>query len=481
MKKLLLYSLCALSLSSCQKYLDVNDNPNNPTEVPARLLLPTTTLANAWANGNALGRAASILVQYNAGLAGDPDNFDAYKLEGSFSNQWNSEIYTVSVTNLRTIIQQSQASDPAYAGVAKLQLAYIFSIATDLFGDVPYSQAGYGLEILQPRYDKQRDIYLGNEAQGIQSLFNLVREGIADLDKPSVFKPNANDDLAYAGDLAKWKKMGNTMLLKLAMQVSNVAPDTTRSVINSVIAGNNYINNNSLDYQVAFKASSNNQNPMYAFDYANRPDEEMLSSRFLNLMKGLNDTLRLAKYYTKPATGFRGYNNGDNVTAPAAATRSRYGTYVVGEKGEAPVRMLTNFQTAFILAESAVVFGTPGNADSLYKAGIRASMSKVGLTTGAIDTFFTNNPTVVTLSGTAEQKREQILTQKYIAWVGNGIEAYNDYRRTGYPRLSLSLNVTGDDPTTLPKRFPYDEGEALKNPHQPNPRPRTNEKVWWGL
>jgi hypothetical protein len=180
---------------------------------------------------------------------------------------------------------------------------------------------------------------------------------LADLDRPGTLKPAA-DDVVYSGDLNKWKRMGNTMLLKLAMQVSNVAPDTTKAVIASVIAGNNYINDNALDFQVGFKTSSLNQNPMYAFDYANRPAEEMLSLRFLNLMRSMNDTVRLTKFYTKPNGVFAGYDNGATVAAPVQASRSRYGPYVVGSGGEAPVRLITNFQRAFILAESALLFGT---------------------------------------------------------------------------------------------------------------------------
>jgi hypothetical protein len=125
-------------------------------------MLPNTTVGIAWMNGNQLGKAASVLVQYNAGLAGDPDAFDVYNLEGSFENQWNNEIYSTVVSDLRILIAKTHATSPAYSGIAKLELAYAFSIATDLWGDVPYSQAGVGLEFAQPRFDKQQDIYLGN-------------------------------------------------------------------------------------------------------------------------------------------------------------------------------------------------------------------------------------------------------------------------------------------------------------------------------
>jgi hypothetical protein len=484
MKKIAIYILLLSSLASCKKFMDINTDPNNPTDVPPKLILPTTTVGIAWTNGNQLGRAASLLIQHNAGIAGNPAAFDVYNLEGQFDNQWNFELYAGTIVNLRILIAKTEETSPAYSGIAKLQLAYAFSMATDMWGDVPYSEAGYGLELSKPRFDSQRDIYLGNSDLGIQSLFNLVREGLADLDKTSATTPAA-DDVAYGGGAAaipKWKRMGNSLLLKLAMQVSNVAPDTARNVINAVIAGNNYINDNTLDFQVAFKPTGSlNQNPIYAFDIFNRPDEEMLSSRFLALMRTLNDTVRLSKLYTKPGGIFRGYENGTNVAAPVSAQRSRVGTYLTGATGEAPIRLLTNFQRLFIMAEAALMLGTTGDPNVLYQDGIRASMAKTGMTTAEITQYFTDNPTIVTLAGTNSDKLRQIITQKYIANVGNGIEAWNDYRRTGFPTLALALNAVGDDPGTIPKRLPYNSDEAARNPNQPNPRPLTNVKLWWGL
>jgi len=108
-------------------------------------------------------------------------------------------------------------------------------------------------------------------------------------------------------------------------------------------------------------------------------------------------------------------------------------------------------------------------------------MQKVGMTTAEIDEYFATNPTIVTLTGTTAQKRAQILTQKYIAWVGNPIEAYNDWRRTGIPVLTLPQNTTGDNPAVIPQRLPYTNNELTRNPEAPTPRPKTDVKVWWAL
>jgi len=480
MRKLILILIIPVLFSStaCKKYLDVNQTPNNPTSVPPGTLLPTTTVALAFANANDLDRVTSVIVQHLAGTGSQALDYDVYKLEGYFDNQWNLELYNGAVNNLVIIINKFGDANPAYGGIAKLELAYAYSMLTDLWGDVPYSQAGQGLKFLTPRFDKQQDIYQGNAADSIQSLFDLVKSGLADLDKPGVLNPG-KDDLVYGGDLSKWKRMGNTLLLKLAIQISNPNPALAKSTIDAVITGNNYINSNALDFEVPFGTAVGNQNPLYTFNNVNRTTDQMLSARLLALSRSLNDTVRLGKYFTKPTGNFVAYENGSTAVAPALATRSKYNTFLTGTTGEAPVRLLTFAQVNFILAESALILGTAGDANTYYQAGIKANMQKIGMTTAEINQYFTDNPTVVTLAGTTEDKRKQIITQKYIAWIGNGIEAFNDYRRTGYPVLALASNAAGQNPNVIPTRLTYPNGEIQRNPNTPNPAPHTDVKLWW--
>ncbi|HEY0042103.1 MAG TPA: SusD/RagB family nutrient-binding outer membrane lipoprotein [Flavisolibacter sp.] len=474
-----------LLFSSCKKYFDVNRTPNNPLEVPPATILPVTQISMAFANANELGRAASVLVQHNAGLGNQVLQEDIYSLDNQFDNQWSFELYGNGIVNLRTLIKEQEAANPLYSGMAKIQMAYMISIATDLFGDVPYSEAAMGEANLTPRFDKQEDIYQGNAALGIQSLFDLVKSGLADLDKNTgVFKPGS-DDLIYKGDISKWKRAANTMLLKFAMQISNRNPTLAKSTIDAVIAGNNYINSNAVDFEVPFGSTVGNQNPLYSYNFVNTFQGTLiLSTRYRDLMYSLNDTVRLAKQYTKPNGVFTTFDNGAALTAPAlppAATRSKYNTYLTGT-GEAPIRLLTFAQVNFILAESALILATAGDPNTYYQAGIRAHMQKTGMTTAEIDQYFLTNPTVVTLSGNTETKRRQIITQKYISWVGNSIEAYNDYRRTRYPALALTQNAAGDNPNVLPERFPYTPNEISRNPNVPlvnGVRPQTDLKVWW--
>lgn len=489
MKRILLFALCILTLASCKKFIDINENPNDPTDVSPRVLMPVTTVGIGWSNGNELGRLASVLVQYNAGLANSALTYDSYNIGGLLDNQWDFEIYNGTVNNLRILIEKSEGTSPAYSGAAKIQLAYLISIATDLWGDVPYSEAGFGLKFLQPRYDKQEDIYKGNSSLGIVSLFDLVRSGLEDLSKPSVLTPGS-DDKIYGGDMDAWKKAGGTLLLKFANTISNVDKPLATSVINEVLSSSTgYITDADDDFSVKFTTANGNQNPLYQQDWGNPTfrHNQMLSARLLTLSKSLNDTVRLSKMYTKPLkTRFVAYDNGSNVASPTLANRSEYNNYVVGTiptgGGEAPIRLLTNFQSNFILAEAAVTLGiNSGDANKYYQAGIKGSMSKTGMTTDEINKYFADNPTFVNLSGSDADKVKQIITQKYLAWVGNGIEAYNDYRRTGYPVLALSLSAAGDNPAVIPKRYAYTTKEGNANPNQPKPRPKTDQKVWWGL
>jgi hypothetical protein len=471
----------ALGFTSCKKgFLEVNATPNLPLAVPPSVILPNISIATAFANGNDLNRAASVLVQHTAGVGNQVAAYDIYNLDGAFDNQWNLEIYNGAINNMQILIDQYASTSPAYSGIAKLQMAYVFSMATDLWGAVPYSQAGKGLLIETPRFDKQEDIYQGNTALGITSLFDLVKDGLNDLNKTSILVPTTTSDIVYKGDLSKWKRMGNTLLLKFANQISNRNPVLAKATIDAVITGNNYINSSTVDFEVPFASAVGNRNPIFDFNNNLRPADMMLSSRLLNLSRSLNDSVRLSKFFTKPLTAFTGFDNGANTATPPIATRSKYNVYLTGT-GEAPIRLLTFTQVNFILAESALTLGTAGVADTYYQAGITASMQKVGMTAGEITAYFAANPTIVTLTGTNAQKLQQIITQKYISWIGNGIEAYNDYRRTGYPILNLPLNASGDNPNVIPTRLPYTPGELARNPNAPNPRPKTDVKLWWAL
>ena len=470
----------AMMFSSCSDFLDINETPNNPVAVPTSALLPTVLTSSAFANSNELNRFGSVIMSVTAGAANSPATYDRYILSGSdFGNQWNYELYGGALVNTVKLEEVATAiNSPAYVGIAKIMRAYNFAIATDVWGDVPYSEALQGANISQPKLDEQKDIYLGNSSKGITGLMELVKDGLADLDKVSATKPG-QDDTVYGGNMDNWKRAGNTLLLKLALQISKVEPAQAKSIIDGVVSGGNYIKDNSQNLGVKFGAQVNSQNPIHVYtNVSSFSTDQLISTRFVNLLKGSNDP-RLDKFVTKPTGDFVTIDNGFAGTVPAAATRSKYSSYVVGDGGEAPIRLLTNWQRAFILAEAAVSLGTAGDAQALFEEGIRASMTSAGVTAEQIEEYFTENEEALTLTGTKEQQVEKIITQKYISLFGNGLEQWNDWRRTGYPVLAPHQNAGGID-GTRPVRAMYLESEIARNPNFPK-NIYSNVRVWWDV
>nr|WKN38300.1 SusD/RagB family nutrient-binding outer membrane lipoprotein [Tunicatimonas sp. TK19036] len=483
----ILSAVVLLWTSGCEDYLDVNDTPNNPLSVTPDVLLPTVLAGAAFANANELNRFTTVTMQYNYGASGGPASYDEYDISGSdFNNQWEFEIYGGALINARECISAAEEiNGNAYVGISKIMQAYTFALTTDFWGDIPYSEALLGDSgVIQPQLDPQELIYLGGETDGrnVQSLFDLVKEGLSDLTMESAVAPGA-DDIVYGGDLALWTRAGNTLLLKLAMQLSEVAPERAQQEIEAVVSqGDVYIDDNAQDLNVNFGGSIGSQSPIYSYTNVSLfRSDMMLSSRFQERLEDYNDP-RLPIFYTRPTGEYVSFENGATVTLPASNTFSQFNSYITGANGEGPVRLLTNFQTKFILAEAALRFGitAAGTAQELYQEGIRASMELTGFTAEEIDAYFLANPTIVTLSGSADEQLAQIIEQKYIAFTGYGYEPWNDFRRTGYPDLPVALNASGID-GTIPLRVVYTSQTIANNANVPNNPPRSNVPVWWDV
>jgi hypothetical protein len=485
-KYVLAATLVVSSTTGCSSFLDVNKSPNSPERVPVSTMLPAAIYAMAFANNNEINRLCEVLTHHLAGMANSPLAYENYSISG-FDNQWDGELYQGALTTAERLIEESKrVNSPAYAGIAKIIKAYCFAMVTDLWGDVPYSQALNGMNgIIQPKVDKQEDIYKGNSAANVQSLFDLLREAVKNLDEKSDLVPSASDDPIYRGSLANWKRAANTLMLKFALQISSKEPALATSVINEVLQGNNYITDNSQNFAVRFGTAVGSMAPFYqytaeAFGNLFRNDMVM-SRRVLDVMRGQNDP-RLPLFFTRPGADYVTSENG-LFNAPAPASNwSRYNTAITGG-GAGPVRLVTNSQRAFILAEAVIRLKIAGDAQALYREGIRASMLDAGVTQAQIDAFFTANPSVANLStGTDAQKIEQIITQKWISLVGNGYESYNDWRRTGFPVLPESPNPTGSVDGKRPRRIPYTNNEISRNPNlipAGSTPPQTNVRVWW--
>ncbi|MFD2037316.1 SusD/RagB family nutrient-binding outer membrane lipoprotein [Belliella marina] len=474
---ILLGAAFAFVTTSCGEFLDVNDNPNNPESVTPELLLPTGLAGAAFANNNELNRFASTVISVTAGAGGSPASYDIYDIDGDdFGNQWRFELYSGALIAMDEMIRVSdEIGASAYSGIGKIMMAYSYALATDTWGDVPYTEALAGLENTQPALDTQEDIYKGTDQ--VQSLFDLVREGISDLGEESSIAPG-QEDIAYGGDLDKWRKAGYTLMLKMANTISYREPALATEIINEVLDANDLIMNNDDDLNVRFGTAQGSYAPIHEWtNVSTFAADLIISTRFVNLLNSKNDP-RLPIFVTAPTGSYVTIDNGFAGQRPLPQTSwSRFNNYVTGG-GVGPVRLVTNFQRAFILAESVVRLGIAGDANEYYQEGIRASMALAGLTTAQVDAYFAANADEVTLTGDAEADLEKIITQKYIAWTGNGVEQWTDWRRTGYPTLAPHQNAGGVDPNQRPLRAQYISQEVNRNPNFPN-NIFSNVPVWW--
>ncbi|MFD1165062.1 SusD/RagB family nutrient-binding outer membrane lipoprotein [Sphingobacterium daejeonense] len=347
---------------------------------------------------------------------------------------------------------------------------------------MPYSEALLGdTDKTTPKLDAQKDIYLGNQQAGIQGLFDLVKSGLADLEKESLIKPGT-DDIVYRGDMEKWKRAGNSLLLKLGMQISQIDPAKSKEILQETITKNQYINSNEVNLAVNFGGQVGSQSPIWTLTHNSLFQNDLLiSTRLVNLLTNKKDP-RLEKFVTKPTGNYVTIDNGFAGTAPPFKDRSKYNAYVTGANGEGPTRLLTFAQTSFIIAEAIIRHGITGNAQTFYQQGIRASMADAGIAEDKITEYFKDNAVEVTLAGSNEDKIKQIITQKYISLFSNGLEQWNDWRRTGYPKLADHQNAAGID-GTRPVRAVYIFAEQQRNPNFPqgNEVPNSNVPVWWDV
>ncbi|MCH7402776.1 SusD/RagB family nutrient-binding outer membrane lipoprotein [Belliella kenyensis] len=475
--KILYGATFALLVSSCSEFMDINDNPNNPDAVTPELLLPTGLTGAAFANNNELNRFGSTVISVTAGAANSPSAYDVYDIDSDdFGNQWRFELYSGSLIAFEEMIRVSEEVDAkAYSGIGKIMKAYAFALTTDTWGDIPYSEALGGLGNTQPALDSQEDIYKG--AEGIQSLFDLVREGIADLGEESSLMPG-QDDIVYGGDLDQWRKAGYTLMLKMAITISYREPALATTIINEVLQDGELITSNVDDLNVRFGMAQGSYAPAHEWtNVSTFAGDLIISTRFVNLLQSKNDP-RLPLFVTAPTGSYVTIDNGFAGQRPLPQTSwSRFSSYVTGN-GAGPVRLVTNFQRAFNLAEAVVRLGVAGDANEYYQEGIRASMSLAGLSASEIDAYFAANADEVNLTGNVDDDMEKIITQKYIAWFGNGVEQWTDWRRTGFPTLAPHQNAGGVDPNQRPLRAQYISQEINRNPNFPN-NIFSNVPVWW--
>jgi hypothetical protein len=522
-----------LLLGRCN--LDINVDPNNPTDVPVNQLLTTVEVDLAGSLGTNIGGLSG----YTGTLAhhwfdrGATHQF--YDLQGTdfeVITPWNI-LYSRMLTDVREIIdiatREEGNEDWHYVGVAQIIRAYAYSVMVDIWGDVPFSEANLGAEVRAPSYDNGSNIY--------PQLFDLIDEGMANLDKSSPLSPG-NDDIIYGGDLENWKKFARTLKLKLLNQVRLV--QDVSSEVNSLLQNENLlINSQEEDFEFPYGTSNSplTRNPGYQQEYSPGGARWYINPYFFEILNGQNTFFPVEEnlyegivdpripyyFYNQLAPGQEAenppaykndeflsiymfsFNIDPNEGFDQSSSQTVAGLYPLGGRfdngqggianfngvGDTPQRMLTYFARLYIQAELALEGITSQNARELFQAAMQASFEKVNEVAAAagapliseVDTDDYIN-SVLSLYDAADNdtKLRHIMTQKWIASYGFAIDAYNDYRRTGYPLIhngnTDNLDVTVQT-KEFPLSFPWKTEDLDINPNSPSQKIITQSNVFW--
>lgn len=471
-----------LSTAGCKKFVEngnVNINPNAASSTTLKSTLPAlidATATNTYNVAYATTLFAQQMSAYSAGPISIDRNVDVRvdAMEG---------LYQAGMTNAKILIDMAKAQNaPYYAAIGRILMVQNLLMATDLYGDVPYSDAFKAPEVLYPIYDKQQDLYA--------TMQTLLDEAITDAKATSggAVIP-ATDDLAYKGVMARWVE--TAYLLKARLYMHTTKKGATAAANSALTALATAYTANTGDYQVVY--NSRNKNP-WTVNIALRittgnffiaPSRRFTDAMNGNIYTGLVDPRlplmmdkRTSPLYAGLANG--GGNTGNTVDLTISTFYGKelsalvMASYAEQKLMEAEARFLAN-------GGSASSTGTTQAAYDAYIAGITAHMTKIGVAPADRTTYLANPLVAV---GPAGLKMEHIMKEKQIALYLNP-EAWVDVRRYDYnpaifASMALPLQQWVDMGGQYIRRSGIPNSELSRNPNSKTLGSiKTTEKVWW--
>lgn len=539
MKKFLLYTFAVFSLmgltTSCSDFGDVNTDPEhlNPGNMDYKLLFTQVQLQacgsdwDVWRNGVIYG---STMMQHTTSIA------SRYGVFYTWSDDYNAaywNIYDGGRGIIRDVIDIMYNWDENSNGyqMCRIMKAFLFHRMTDLYGDVPYTEAGKGYweNIGYPKYDTQESIYM--------DLLNELDDAQAKLD-PSAQNTLGAADIIYGGNATQWKRFANSLMLRLAMRLTKVAPDKAETYVKKAVDNGLFTNasDNAMVDHTGGLVSDDSSEPYGKIYTESEPEKFFISEYFLNMLNTTNDP-RIRFIATvcetpgnKWSSGTGSFDFGDNDPTKqkgmpigydlaggdwdiskwanyndATMGDGKYKSYfsVVNRKTyanpESPTMFVTYAENQLLLAEAAHRGWITGNAEDYYKAGVKAAMEQFSfysaakkdyetyMTPAVIDQYLTENPF------NESKALEQINTQYYIATFCDEYETFANWRRSGYPELKSIYEAPYSRPSypnrvsdQIPRRFTYPTKEVSDNKDnyleavkRLSDGDKMTSRVWW--
>lgn len=498
-KHILLFLVLLGLTVACEKdFEEINTNEIDPTAVDPVSLFNNAIIGTSFATGQLKYDAAIVqqIVTPNSGLlTGGNHNQDN---RFASSEVWDDYYETV-IKHTGVLINELE-NRPEYSNLynmTRIIQAFSFMVLTDSYGEIPYFEAGAGFssQILLPKYDPQSEIYM--------DLIQQVQDAVSKL---SFDGENVTGEVLYSGNISQWKKLGNSLLLRLGMHVSRVDNALAKQTVQSAYQGgvmesndDNYVirHDNNFSNPIGDFLNGSEANNFYLVDtfvnFLNDTDDPRLGSiavRYMGAKSGTEQIPENASIEPVDQIGMpMGHDNSSiGEAVSAAGLESFYGFSQVDRtrmvKVDAPMYLITYSQTSLLLAEAATYGWISGDPSAYFEQGVRAHMELMGdydsasaIPQANIDSYINNHPYDGTL--------EQLYMQYWVSCFLNGPEAYANFRRTGYPDLTPNPYPGQDISGDFIWRITYPSSElAVNKEHLDEAVSRMgpddlNTKVWW--
>ena len=495
MKSIIFLALAAVvTLVACtDNFEEFNQNPNQISDelLKQDFNLVGSPFSNMIFNLNGHQVEEDLCADNWMGYMGTPTDFVGNVNNTTYYIRWNSywgRVYGSVMSPAKQVIQLAQENNlPLFATWAKLIRILAVSKLTAVHGPVIYSQ--YGINANSIPYDKESDLYplFFKQLDSIQTEFNANRDYVG-------FRKF--DPTLYAGSIPQWQKVVNSLRLRLAMRLSKVDPVMAKTEGEKALADPaGLISANSDNF---INSLNGNKIPVAQICY--EWDDTRMGAVMESFMVGLKDG-RISKYFAPMPSGSASLY-ADHPDVPYKGIRN--GAYIRAKADRVPFskvsedfqtvqtrRNITASEVAFLKAEAALRgWAGAGNAKTNYEDGIKLSFADWGA--GGVDAYLadaTSKPinyvdpmdsrndfqaaSTVTVAwsddDSDEVKLEKIITQKYLNTFTNTLEAWVDFRRTGYPKIpQVAKNDSNDDWGVIPagqwiKRMPFINGERTGN------------------
>lgn len=452
MKKIiLLLAVLIGATTACKKdFGDINIDTKNPSTVPPSTLFSYAQkqLSDIYTEPNVNTNIFRLLAQqWTETTYTDEANYDL-ATRNIPQNVWNRFFVSI-LKNLdeskKLVPLQGTVSAAAKKNqLASIEIMTVMSYATlvEIFGNIPYTQA-LDFNNLYPKYDDGKTVYL--------DLLKRLDAAIASIDA-SAGGFDAND-LLFEGDMAAWKRFGNSLKLRMGMVMADADAATAKTAVEAAAKAGIITKSDDNAYFHYLDAPPNTNQIWVNLVQSGRKDY-VAANTIVDIMKDLADP-RVPYYFTKDAKG--AYSGGIYAASNNYATFSKPSSRMIDPAFEAI--LFDAAEGNFLLAEAAERgFSVGGTAADFYKAGIQASMTYWEVP-AAEQTAYLALPKVAYTTATGDW-RQKIGTQKWLALYNRGLEAWTEWRRFDYPRLNVPSGKTYGD---IPVRYTYPVQEQNLN------------------